>query len=96
MSNIQITGRHLEVTQAIKDYVHKKFERLERHFDHITQIHVVLSVEKNDQIAEATIKVPHHPDFFAESSDANLYAAIDVLTDKLNRQILKHKEKIQP
>lgn len=96
MSNIQITGRHLEITQAIKDYVNKKFERLERHFDHITQVHVVLSVEKTDQIAEATLNAAGHASFFAESKDVNLYAAIDHLVDMLNRQIVKHKEKLQP
>jgi putative sigma-54 modulation protein len=95
MSNITITGHHVEVTDAIKSYVLKKFERIERHFERITKIHVTLKVEKNSQIAEATVQMPGHTEFFAKSIDANLYAAIDALSDKLNQQITKHKEKSQ-
>lgn len=95
MTNIQITGRHVEVTPAIQDYVQKKFERIERHFDHITNIHVILEVEKKDQLAEATIHASGHADLFAQAKEKNMYAAIDLLVDKLDRQIVKHKEKIE-
>lgn len=95
MSNIQITGRHVEITPAIREYVEKKLAKIEHHFDHITHVHVILQVEKNDHRAEATIHASGRADLFAEAKEANMYAAIDALHDKLNRQIVKHKEKIQ-
>ncbi len=95
MTNIQITGRHVEVTQAIRDYVVDKFERIERHFDHITNVHVILEVEKKDHKAEATVHAAGHADLFAQAKEKNMYAAIDLLVDKLDRQIIKHKEKIE-
>ena len=90
---LNITGHHMDVTTAIKSYVENKFERLERHFDHMTNIHVVLSVEKERQKAEATIHV-NRGDLFANDEQENLYAAIDGLVDKLDRQLKKHKEKL--
>ncbi len=95
MSNIQITGRHLELTPAIHDYFKGKFERIERHFDHITNVHAILTVEKPNHLAEATVHAAGHADLFAQAKSTNLYAAIDMLIDKLDRQILKHKEKIE-
>lgn len=95
MTNIQITGRHVEVTAPIQDYVQKKFERIERHFDHITNVHVILEVEKKDHKAEATVHAAGHADIFAEAKAENMYAAIDLLIDKLDRQVVKHKEKIE-
>ncbi|MFP6836069.1 MAG: ribosome-associated translation inhibitor RaiA [Pseudomonadales bacterium] len=91
---LSISGHHIEVTNALKSYVTDKLQRLERHFDHITNAHVVLKVEKLRQHAEATIHVSG-AEVFAESVGDDLYAAIDKLTDKLDRQILKHKEKLQ-
>jgi putative sigma-54 modulation protein len=90
--NLNITGHHLEVTPAIHDYVTGKLDRVVRHFDHVTAVHVVLSVEKLRQKAEVTVHVRGR-DIFVESHDENLYAAIDALSDKLDRQVLKHKEK---
>ncbi len=90
--NLNITGNHLEVTPAIHDYVTGKLDRVVRHFDHVTAVHVVLSVEKLRQKAEVTVHV-RGKNIFVESTDENLYAAIDALTDKLDRQVLKHKEK---
>ena len=95
MTNIQITGRHVEVTPPIQEYVKSKFERIERHFDHITNAHVILEVEKQDHKAEATIHAAGHADLFASAKEKNMYAAIDALVDKLDRQIIKHKEKIE-
>lgn len=90
---LSITGHHLDITQALRDYVTEKLQKLERHYDHITNAHVVLSVEKLQQRAEATIHISG-AELFAESDCDDLYAAIDKLTDRLDRQILKHKEKL--
>ena len=91
---IQITGRHVDITKAIDEFVRSKFEKLERHFDHITQVHVIISVEKTRHIAEAEIHVTGG-NLFAQSESENMYAAIDLLIDKLDRQIVKHKEKLR-
>jgi putative sigma-54 modulation protein len=89
----KLTGHHIEITQALRDYVYEKLERIERHFDTVTQVHVILSVEKLRQKAEATIHVAGN-DIFADAVDEDMYAAIDALTDKVDRQIKKHKEKV--
>ena len=90
---INITGHHIDITPALHAYIESKFERLERHFDKMTNIHVILSVEKERQKAEATIHV-NRGDLFADSIQEDMYAAIDDLTDKLDRQLKKHKEKL--
>jgi putative sigma-54 modulation protein len=89
---INLTGHHVDITEALKGYVDNKFERLGRHFDHVLDIHVVLSVEKLRQKAEATMHV-NGAKVFADSVHEDMYAAIDGLIDKLDRQALKHKEK---
>jgi putative sigma-54 modulation protein len=91
---ITISGRHLEVTEALNDYVKAKLERLNNHFDRITAVQVTLSVDKLIQKAEATVHVSGK-DLFAESTSEDLYAAIDLLADKLDRQLIKHKEKLR-
>ncbi|MCC4264911.1 ribosome hibernation promoting factor [Oceanimonas baumannii] len=91
---INLTGHHVEITDALRDYVNSKFTRLERHFDHITNAHVILNVEKMQQIAEAKLHVSGG-ELFANSQHENMYAAIDGLIDKLDRQIIKHKEKLK-
>lgn len=90
---LKIEGRHVEVTTSMHDYVQTKMAKLERHFDHLVNVHVVLAVEKQRQKAEATIHVAGN-DIHAESEDDAMYAAIDSMIDKLDRQIKKHKEKI--
>ncbi|MGH8372205.1 MAG: ribosome hibernation-promoting factor, HPF/YfiA family [Gammaproteobacteria bacterium] len=90
---IDITGHHVDLTPALRTYVQNKFERLERHFDHVTGLHVVLTVEKLQHKAEATIQV-NGGTLFADATEQDMYAAIDCLTDKLDRQIKKHKEKL--
>jgi putative sigma-54 modulation protein len=90
---IDVTGHHVDITEPMRSYVEEKFQRLERHFDHVTDVHVVLSVEKLRHTAEATIQLTGSK-LFADSTEENMYAAIDGLTDKLDRQIKKHKEKI--
>ena len=89
---ISVTGHHIDVTQPLKSYVDSKFERLERHFDSVTNVHVILSVEKLRQKAEATLHI-NGASVFADSVHEDMYAAIDGLIDKLDRQVLKHKEK---
>ncbi len=90
--NLNITGRHVEVTPAIRDYVSTKLDRVIRHFDNVTSVNVILSVEKLDQKAEVTVHV-RGKDIHVESTDADMYAAIDAMTDKLDRQVLKYKQK---
>jgi putative sigma-54 modulation protein len=90
--NLNITGRHIEVTPAIRDYVTTKLDRVIRHFDNVTSVAVILSVEKLQQKAEVTVHV-RGKDLFVESEDTDLYAAIDALTDKLDRQVQKYKQK---
>jgi putative sigma-54 modulation protein len=89
---ISVTGHHVEVTDALKSYVDSKFQRLERHFDQVINVHVVLSVEKLRQKAEASILI-NGAKVFADEIHEDMYAAIDGLIDKLDRQVLKHKEK---
>ena len=90
---VNIAGHHVELTDALRDYVTSKLERLERHFDQVTDIDVILSVEKLVQKAEATVPV-NGQNLFAYAEDQNMYAAIDALADKLDRQIIKRKEKL--
>jgi putative sigma-54 modulation protein len=90
---INVTGHHVDITDPMRDYVNEKFERLERHFDNVTDVHVVLSVEKLRHRAEATMHITGGK-LFADNTEEDMYAAIDGLTDKLDRQIKKHKEKI--
>jgi putative sigma-54 modulation protein len=89
---INISGHHVEVTPALRDYVMAKFDRLQRHFDQITNTEVTLIVEKLVQKAGATIHVSG-ADIFATADSEDMYAAIDLLADKLDRQLIKHKEK---
>ncbi|WJW74860.1 ribosome-associated translation inhibitor RaiA [Thiohalobacter sp. IOR34] len=91
---IILTGHHVDITDPLRDYVTSKMERLERHFDHVTDTHVVLSVEKNRHTAEATMHISGG-NLFADNTEEDMYAAIDGLVDKLDRQVKKHKEKIK-
>lgn len=91
---ITVTGHHVDITDSMRDFVNSKLERLERHFDHVTNVHVVLGVEKLRQKAEATVNVSG-AQVHAQAEDQDMYAAIDALMDKLDRQILKHKEKLK-
>jgi len=92
--NLTVTGHHVDVTPALRAYVEEKMERLERHFDSVTDIRVILSVEKLRQKAEAKINVSGRH-LFADTVDGDMYAAIDLLTDKLDRQVIRHKEKLK-
>ena len=90
--NLNVSGHHLDVTPAIRTYVSGKLDRVTRHFDHVIDAHVILSVDKLLQKAEVTLHV-RGKDIHAECIDADLYAAIDLLVDKLDRQVIKYKDK---
>ncbi|MDR1853448.1 MAG: ribosome-associated translation inhibitor RaiA [Azoarcus sp.] len=90
--NLNITGHHVEVTDAIRAYATEKLERVVRHFDNVTSVSVILSVDKLKQKAEATVHV-RGKDIHVESIDPDLYAALDALVDKLDRQVQKYKQK---
>ena len=90
---VNLTGHHVDLTSSMRDYVNSKMERLERHFDIVQDIHVVLSVEKLRHKAEATLHI-NGGNVFADAVEGDMYAAIDALTDKLDRQVKKHKEKL--
>jgi len=90
--NLHLSGHHLEVTPAIRDYITGKMNRITRHFDHVIDVSVILSVEKLKQKIEANVHLSGK-DIFVECHDLDMYAAIDMLVDRLDRQIIKHKEK---
>ena len=90
---INISGHHIELTPALKEYAEEKIRRLEHHFDQITRSDITLTVEKSRQKAECNIHVSGS-DLHASAEDENMYAAIGSLSDKLDRQLLKHKEKL--
>ena len=89
---IDITGHHVDITPALRDYTTEKMARLERHFDKVSKIHVILSVEKLLHRAEATVSA-NGASLFANAEEPDMYAAIDSLIDKLDRQANKLKEK---
>ncbi|NRB24987.1 ribosome hibernation promoting factor [Shewanella sp.] len=90
---INLTGHHIEITSSLRQYVEEKFTKLERHFDQINNVHVILNVQKMQQKAEAKLHLAGG-EVFARSENADMYAAIDSLIDKLDRQVIKHKEKL--
>ncbi|CAM3983550.1 MULTISPECIES: ribosome hibernation promoting factor [Vibrio] len=90
---INITGHHVELTESLQEYVDTKFQKLERFFEHINNVQVILKLEKVNHIAEATLHVSQG-DIHATAEEENMYAAIDALVDKLVRQLTKHKEKL--
>jgi putative sigma-54 modulation protein len=97
--NLTISGHHLEVTPALREYVTSKLDRITRHFDQVVDVKVLLTVEKQKekerrQRAECNIRVKGN-DLFAEASHADLYAAVDELVDKLDRQVVRHKDRLQ-
>jgi len=89
---LDLSGHHVEITDALREYTTTKFEKIKRHFDKVIDVHVILTVEKLEQKAEATIQL-NGSKIFAEDTEENMYAAIDGLVDKLDRQVIKHKQK---
>ena len=90
--NLTVTGHHVVVTPAIRTYVEAKLDRAMRHCDHVTAVNVILTVEKLRQRAEANVHV-RGQDIFVEHEDGDLYAAIDALADKLDRKLIKYKDR---
>ena len=90
---LSVTGHQIDVTDSLRAYVSNKIEKIERHFDLVSDVHCILKVEKLRHTAEATINV-NGGKIFADSTEADMYAAIDSLVDKLDRQVRKHKEKL--
>ena len=92
--NLHLTGHHVEITPAIRNYVMSKLERITRHFDHVIDVNVIMAVEKLDQKIEANVHLSGK-DIHVTAHDGDMYAAIDALIDKLDRQVLRHKERFQ-
>ncbi|MDH3440224.1 MAG: ribosome-associated translation inhibitor RaiA [Gammaproteobacteria bacterium] len=90
---LDITGHHVEVTEPMREYVVSKLDKIERHFDLVSDVHCILTVEKLRHKAEATVNV-NGAKFYADATEEDMYAAIDGLADKLERQVRKHKEKL--
>jgi len=90
---LNVSGHHVEITDSLRGYVESKIERLERHFDLVSDVHCILTVEKLRHKAEAKVNV-NGDTIFAETTEADMYAAIDGLVDKLDRRVRKHKEKL--
>ena len=90
---LSISGHHVEITDSLKDYINNKMQKVERHFDHVIDAHVVLDVEKQRHKAETTLQLSGSK-IHAESENEDMYAAIDSMIDKLDRQVRKHKDKV--
>lgn len=91
---LNLTGHHIDISPALREYVETKFSRLQRHFDHVTDIHCILTVERLLHKAEATAHLSGGT-IHADSTEEDMYAAIDGLIDKLDRQVKKFKEKLK-
>lgn len=91
---MNLTGHHVDISPALRDYVNTKMEKVERHFDNVTDAHVILTVEKLRHKAEATIHVSGG-NIYADAVEEDMYAAIDGMVDKLDRQVKRHKEKLK-
>ena len=92
--NLSITGRHLDITPAIREYVMNKMARVSRHFDNVIDTQVILSIDRLNHTADVTMRL-RGKDIHCEATDENLYAAIDLLADKIDRQVIKYKTKVQ-
>lgn len=91
--HVIVTGHHIEVTPALRAYVTEKLQRISRHFDHVISVNAVLNVEKHLKTAEATVFAAGKS-LFANSSDSDMYAAIDALADKLDKQVRRYKDRL--
>jgi putative sigma-54 modulation protein len=89
---LKVTGHHVEITESMRAYVEKRLDRIKRHFDHVIDVNVLMSVDKLQHKAEATVHVSGN-NLHADAIDTDMYAAIDALVDKLDRSVIKHKEK---
>ena len=92
--NLNIIGRHFEITKALNEHIENKFIRIKNHFDHVIDAKFILSVEKFNNIVDATIHLPHQ-DINAKSVDEDMYKSIDLVINKIDRQVIKYKEKFR-
>ncbi|MDP3559922.1 MAG: ribosome-associated translation inhibitor RaiA [Legionellaceae bacterium] len=92
--DIQFVGKNVEVTPALRNFTKDKLSRLERHYDHITSMHITFRIEKLEQIVEATVYL-RKLEICASAQSELMYTAVDEIVHKLDRQIIKHKEKVQ-
>jgi putative sigma-54 modulation protein len=92
--NLNIIGRHFEITKALKEHIETKFTKIKNHFDHVIDAKFILSVEKFNNIVDATIHLPHQ-DINAKSVDEDMYKSIDLVINKIDRQVIKYKEKFR-
>ena len=90
---LNVSGHHVEVTDSLRGYVESKIEKIERHFDLVSGVNCILTVEKLQHKAEATVRV-NGGTIYADAIEEDMYAAIDGLVDKLDRRVRKHKEKL--
>ncbi|MFT4580709.1 MAG: putative sigma-54 modulation protein [Gammaproteobacteria bacterium] len=90
---LSISGHHVEISDSLKSYINNKMQKVERHFDHVIDAHVVLDVEKQRHKAETTLQLSGGT-IHAASENDDMYVAIDAMVDKLDRQVRKHKEKL--
>jgi putative sigma-54 modulation protein len=91
---VKITGHHVEVTEALRTHCEEKMARIKHHFDQVINVNVTLEIDSKAQKASANLHVSGQ-DFHAEASEADMYLAIDLMTDKLDRQVIKYKEKLK-
>lgn len=91
---ISVTGHHVDITPPLRAYVNDKMQRISRHFDHVISMNVILTVEKHENLAEATLHTAGKS-LFANASDLDMYAAIDGLVDKLDKQVRRHKDRLR-
>jgi putative sigma-54 modulation protein len=94
MMQLSVSGHHVDLTDSLRNYVETKIEKLERHFDIVSDVHCILTVEKLRHKAEAKVNVNGGTMIYAETVEEDMYAAIDGLVDKLERRVRKHKEKL--
>jgi putative sigma-54 modulation protein len=90
---LNVSGHHIEITDSLRGYVESKIQKIERHFDLVSDVSCILTVEKLRHKAEATVRV-NGGTIYADATEADMYAAIDSLADKLDRRVRKHKEKL--
>ena len=92
--NLNIIGRHFEITKALKEHIETKFTKIKNHFDHVIDAKFILSVEKFNNIVDATIHLPHQ-NINAKSVDKDMYKSIDLVVNKIDKQVIKYKEKFR-
>ena len=91
--NVHFSGQHFQITDAIREHMNKKIKKLSRHFDHLVDVHINFKIENKKHFAEAAIQL-NKQKLFATAISDDMYVTIDHLVDKLDRQLIKHKEKV--